>query len=195
MDFNRNKMLKDLATLHKNRTCVPLDVLETKYKEPWNKKCKQIAENFNIDLKNMMRLTNVPQILQADAESKKNAIDSIQKIVDEEKTSGHFKMITDALFEKCDLTEAENLACGFLIDRIYYEVYAPFWLKKIRITSNRTFMSDLLPGMVWVENAGIWWSESDHAFTIMLPPTEDAVTKEYDLKKKQFAKYLEQISK
>lgn len=195
MDFDRNKMLKDLATLHKNRVCVPLEVLKTKYKGPWNKKRKQIAANFNVNLKNMIKLTNVQQILQDDAENKQNIIDSIQRIIDAEKASGHFKMIEDALFERCDLIEAENLACGFLLDRIYYEVYAPFWLKKIRITSNRTFMSDFLPGMVWVENAGIWWSESDHAFTIMLPPTEDAVTKEYDLKKKQFAKYLEQISK
>ena len=89
---------------------------------------EEIRAQFEIYVKHLIMLGILktgPDLTGAKAES---MVDQIQKIIDEEKAAGHQKEVTHAVFEEFNLTNAENLACGYYTDRVKYEAYAPYWL-------------------------------------------------------------------
>ena len=118
---------------------------------------------------------------------------AIQKIIDEEKAAGHQKEVTRAVFEEFNLTKAENLACGYYTDRVKYEAYAPYWLEHIHQEPDEKITSDLLPGMTWHPEAGVWVFFSEPSFTLMMPPTQAEIDAQHKEDTERFKKYLKEV--
>lgn len=98
-----------------------------------------------------------------------------------------------AVFEEFNLTKAENLACGYYTDRVKYEAYAPYWLEHIHQEPDGKVTSDLLPGMTWHPEAGVWVSFSEPSFTLMMPPTQAGIDAQHKEDTERFKKYLKEV--
>lgn len=187
------KLNQDIATLRKNRENVPLELLKTKYKKPYAKLKEEIRAQFEIYMKHIIVLGILktgPDLTGAKA---KSMVDQIQKIIDEEKAAGHQKEVTHAVFEEFNLAKAENLACGYYTDRVKYEAYAPYWLEHIHQGPDGKVTSDLLPGMTWHPEAGVWVSFSEPSFTLMMPPTQAEIDAQHKEDTERFKKYLKEV--
>lgn len=192
-ELDLKKLSQDIATLRKNRENVPLELLKTKYKKPYAKLKEEIRAQFEIYMKHIIVLGILktgPDLTGAKAES---MVDQIQKIIDEEKAAGHQKEVTHAVFEEFNLAKAENLACGYYTDRVKYEAYAPYWLEHIHQEPDGKVTSDLLPGMTWHPEAGVWVSFSEPSFTLMMPPTQAEIDAQHKEDTERFKKYLKEV--
>lgn len=188
-ELDLKKLSQDIATLRKNRENVPLELLKTKYKKPYAKLKEEIRAQFEIYMKHIIVLGILktgPDLTGAKAES---MVNQIQKIIDEEKAAGHQKEVTHAVFEEFNLAKAENLACGYYTDRVKYEAYAPYWLEHIHQGPDGKVTSDLLPGMTWHPEAGVWVSFSEPSFTLMMPPTQAGIDAQHKEDTERFKKY------
>ena len=174
VELDLKKLNQDIATLRKNRENVPLELLKTKYKKPYAKLKEEIRAQFEIYVKPL------------------GGLEAMKKI-DEEKAAGHQKEITHAVFEEFNLTKAENLACGYYTDRVKYEAYAPYWLEHIHQEPDGKVTSDLLPGMTWHPEAGVWVSFSEPSFTLMMPPTQAGIDAQHKEDTERFKKYLKEV--
>ena len=193
VELDLKKLDQDIATLRKNRENVPLELLKTKYKKPYAKLKEEIRAQFEIYMKHLIMLGILktgPDLTGAKAQS---MVDQIQKIIDEEKAAGHQKEVTRAVFEEFNLTKAENLACGYYTDRVKYEAYAPYWLEHIHQEPDGKVTSDLLPGMTWHPEAGVWVSFSEPSFTLMMPPTQAGIDAQHKEDTERFKKYLKEV--
>ena len=179
MELDLKKLNQDIATLRKNRENVPLELLKTKYKKPYAKLKEEIRAQFEIYMKHIIVLESM--------------VNQIQKIIDEEKAAGHQKEVTHAVFEEFNLAKAENLACGYYTDRVKYEAYAPYWLEHIHQGPDGKVTSDLLPGMTWHPEAGVWVSFSEPSFTLMMPPTQAGIDAQHKEDTERFKKYLKEV--
>lgn len=192
-ELDLKKLSQDIATLRKNRENVPLELLKTKYKKPYAKLKEEIRAQFEIYMKHIIVLGILktgPDLTGAKA---KSMVDQIQKIIDEEKAAGHQKEVTHAVFEEFNLAKAENLACGYYTDRVKYEAYAPYWLEHIHQEPDGKVTSDLLPGMTWHPEAGVWVSFSEPSFTLMMPPTRAEIDAQHKEDTERFKKYLKEV--
>lgn len=192
-ELDLKKLSQDIATLRKNRENVPLELLKTKYKKPYAKLKEEIRARFEIYVKHLIMLGILktgPDLTGAKAQS---MVDQIQKIIDEEKAAGHQKEVTRAVFEEFNLAKAENLACGYYTDRVKYEIYAPYWLEHIHQEPDGKVTSDLLPGMTWHPEAGVWVSFSEPSFTLMMPPTRAEIDAQHKEDMERFKKYLKEV--
>ena len=172
---------------------MPLELLKTKYKKPYAKLKEEIRAQFEIYVKHLIMLGILktgPDLTGAKAQS---MVDQIQKIIDEEKAAGHQKEVTHAVFEEFNLAKAENLACGYYTDRVKYEAYAPYWLEHIHQEPDGKVTSDLLPGMTWHPEAGVWVSFSEPSFTLMMPPTRAEIDAQHKEDTERFKKYLKEV--
>lgn len=193
VELDLKKLNQDIATLRKNRENVPLELLKTKYKKPYAKLKEEIRSQFEIYVKHLIMLGILktgPDLTGAKAQS---MVDQIQKIIDEEKAAGHQKEVTHAVFEEFNLAKAENLACGYYTDRVKYEAYAPYWLEHIHQEPDGKVTSDLLPGMTWHPEAGVWVSFSEPSFTLMMPPTQAGIDAQHKEDTERFKKYLKEV--
>ena len=193
VELDLKKLNQDIATLRKNRENVPLELLKTKYKKPYAKLKEEIRAQFEIYVKHLIMLGILktgPDLTGAKAQS---MVDQIQKIIDEEKAAGHQKEVTHAVFEEFNLAKAENLACGYYTDRVKYEAYAPYWLEHIHQGPDGKVTSDLLPGMTWHPEAGVWVSFSEPSFTLMMPPTQAGIDAQHKEDTERFKKYLKEV--
>ena len=191
VELDLKKLNQDIATLRKNRENVPLELLKTKYKKPYAKLKEEIRAQFEIYMKHIIVLGILktgPDLTGAKAES---MVNQIQKIIDEEKAAGHQKEVTHAVFEEFNLAKAENLACGYYTDRVKYEAYAPYWLEHIHQEPDGKVTSDLLPGMTWHPEAGVWVSFSEPSFTLMMPPTQAEIDAQHKEDTERFKKIFE----
>ena len=53
--------------------------------------------------------------------------------------------------------------------------------------------SDLLPGMTWHPEAGVWVSFSEPSFTLMMPPTQAGIDAQHKEDTERFKKYLKEV--
>lgn len=78
-------------------------------------------------------------------------------------------------------------------DRVKYEIYAPYWLEHIHQEPDGKVTSDLLPGMTWHPEAGVWVSFSEPSFTLMMPPTQAGIDAQHKEDTERFKKYLKEV--
>lgn len=192
-ELDLKKLNQDIATLRKNRENVPLELLKTKYKKPYAKLKEEIRAQFEIYMKHIIVLGILKTGPDPTGAKARSMVDQIQKIIDEEKAAGHQKEVTRAVFEEFNLTKAENLACGYYTDRVKYEIYAPYWLEHIHQEPDGKVTSDLLPGMTWHPEAGVWVSFSEPSFTLMMPPTQAGIDAQHKEDTERFKKYLKEV--
>lgn len=193
MELDLKKLEQDIATLRKNRENVPLELLKTKYKKPYAKLKEEIRAQFEIYMKELSLLGILKIGPDMTPEEQKEMEAGIQKIIDEETAAGHLRECTKAVFEEFNLAKAENLACGYYTDRVKYEAYAPYWLEHIHQEPDGKVTSDLLPGMTWHPEAGVWVSFSEPSFTLMMPPTQAEIDAQHKEDAERFKKYLKEV--
>lgn len=193
MELDLKKLNQDIETLRKNRKNVPLELLKTKYKKPYAKLKEEIRAQFEIYMKHIIMLGILKTGPDLTGMKAKSMADQIQKVIDEEKEAGHQKEVTRAAFEEFNLVKAGNLACGYYTDRVKYEAYAPYWLERIHQESDGKVTSDLLPGMTWQPEAGVWVSILDPSFTLMMPPTQAEIDAQHKADTERFKKYLKEV--
>ena len=193
VELDLKKLEQDIATLRKNRENVPLELLKTKYKKPYAKLKEEIRAQFEIYMKELSLLGILKIGPDMTPEEQKEMEAGIQKIIDEETAAGHLRECAKAVFEEFDLKKAENLICGYFTERIKYEVYAPYWLEHIHQEPDGKVTSDLLPGMTWHPEAGVWVSFSEPSFTLMMPPTQAEIDAQHKEDAERFKKYLKEV--
>lgn len=193
MELDLKKLEQDIATLRKNRENVPLELLKTKYKKPYAKLKEEIRAQFEIYMKELSLLGILKIGPDMTPEEQKEMEAGIQKIIDEETAAGHLRECTKAVFYEFNLRKAENLACGYYTDRVKYEIYAPYWLEHIHQEPDGKVTSDLLPGMTWHPEAGVWVSFSEPSFTLMMPPTQAGIDAQHKEDTERFRKYLKEV--
>lgn len=193
MELDLKKLEQDIATLRKNRENVPLELLKTKYKKPYAKLKEEIRAQFEIYMKELSLLGILKIGPDMTPEEQKEMEAGIQKIIDEETAAGHLRECTKAVFYEFNLRKAENLACGYYADRVKYEIYAPYWLEHIHQEPDGKVTSDLLPGMTWHPEAGVWVSFSEPSFTLMMPPTQAEIDAQHKEDTERFEKYLKEV--
>lgn len=192
-ELDLKKLSQDIATLRKNRENVPLELLKTKYKKPYAKLKEEIRAQFEIYMKHLIMLGILKTGPDLTGTKAKSMADQIQKVIDEEKAAGHLEEITHAVFEEFNLVKAENLACGYYADRVKYEAYAPYWLEHIHQEPDGKITSDLLPGMTWQPESGVWVSFSKLSFTLMMAPTQAEIDAQHKEDTERFKKYLKEV--
>lgn len=70
---------------------------------------------------------------------------------------------------------------------------APYWLEHIHQEPDGKVTSDLLPGMTWHPEAGVWVSFSEPSFTLMMPPTQAGIDAQHKEDTERFKKYLKEV--
>ena len=68
-----------------------------------------------------------------------------------------------------------------------------YWLEHIHKEPDGKVTSDLLPGMTWHPEAGVWVSFSEPSFTLMMPPTQAGIDAQHKEDTERFKKYLKEV--
>lgn len=161
---------KNVDILRKNRENVPLAELKTKYANGYLQICEKIKEQTKSAISAL--ITDGMIILTADqAEELPKIVSEIQKIIDQETAAGTMKEISRLIFSKFDVDQAMDLAAEKLARPAFEKAYGPYFRKKCRLQEGR-YVCDLLPGMTWNEENGVWMAADGMSFTLMLPPIQ-----------------------
>ena len=83
VELDLKKLEQDIATLRKNRENVPLELLKTKYKKPYEKLKEEIRAQFEIYMKELSLLGILKIGSDMTPEEQKEMEAGIQKIIDE----------------------------------------------------------------------------------------------------------------
>jgi len=59
-------------------------------------------------------------------------------------------------------------------ERIFHEWYGPYWVAHCKVQPDGTIYNDIIK-MAWDDNLKMWVNPEEKSFTIMLPPTMDAI--------------------
>lgn len=122
-------------------------------------------------------------------------IDSIirraQMICDEEKRGGEFKRLGKILFTAYSVDEFLDASVR-LHDRIWFEAYAPYWISRCAWNEERKTWWNPIIKMWWVPKWNEWVSQEGDRWTVMLPPTEDLVQKQYQEEKASYERWARQ---
>lgn len=161
---------KNVDILRKNRENVPLAELKTKYANGYLQICEKIKEQTKSAISAL--ITDGMIILTADqTEELPKIVSEIQKIIDQETAAGTMKEISRLIFSKFDVDQAMDLAAEKLARPAFEKAYGPYFRGKCRLQEGR-YVCDLLPGMTWNEEYGVWTTADGMSFTLMLPPIQ-----------------------
>ena len=161
---------KNVDILRKNRENVPLAELKTKYAKGYLQICERIREQTKCAISAMITCGMV--VLKEDqTEETPKIIAEVQRIVDQETEAGTMKEISRLIFSEFDVDKAMDLAAEKLAIPAFEKAYGPYFKKKCRLQEGRC-VCDLLPGMTWSEEYGVWISDDGMSFTLMLPPIQ-----------------------
>lgn len=121
-------------------------------------------------------------------------IDSIirrsRMICEKEKRDGEFKRLGRILLTTYSVDEF--LDAGVRIhNRIWYEAYAPYWISRCVWNEERKTWWNPIIKMWWVPRWREWVSQEGDRWTVMLPPTEDLVRKQYQEDKANYEKWAQ----
>lgn len=161
---------KNVDILRKNRENVPLAELKTKYAKGYLQICEKIKEQTKREISAMIACGMI--ILEEDrTETMPKIIAEVQKIVDQETEAGTMKEISRLIFSEFDVDRAMDLAAEKLAIPAFEKAYSPYFREKCRLKEGK-YICDLLPGMTWNEEYGVWISDDRMSFTLMLPPIQ-----------------------
>ncbi|MFR5517274.1 MAG: hypothetical protein ACLTIW_09770 [Blautia sp.] len=175
MEFSWGDYLGDIKKLRKNKENVPIEILKTKYAEPYNELLEKIRRETE---KILFQFIFGGILMRKDEPEERDAfLRKAQAIIDEEKAAGTFREIARAVFEEYDADKALDIAAEKLHPRIWLEAYPEYWLKHCIIENDRPIWNDLIQ-MRWNSDLQIWESRDGTSVTIMLPPTAELIERE-----------------
>lgn len=165
MNFTMQEYLDNIKVLKRNKENVPKEILETKYAKPYNKLKETIRHQAEEVTKEV--ITSGMRIMKNDNQEAQKLVDNIQKIIDEKKEAR--KEIGRLIFKEFKAMEAMNLAAEKIGEPCWEEAYAPYFRSKCH-SQDGIITCDLLPGMKWNEECGVWISDDNRSFTLMMSP-------------------------
>lgn len=161
---------KNVDILRKNRENVPLAELKTKYANGYLQICEKIKEQTKSAISALIADGMI--ILEADrVEELPKIVSEVKKIIDQETAAGTIKEISRLIFSEFNVDKAMDLAAEKLARPAFEKAYGPYFRKKCRLQEGR-YVCDLLPGMAWNEEYGVWMTADGMSFTLMLPPIQ-----------------------
>lgn len=170
-------LVENIEKLRKNKENVPLQDLKTKFAKPYRdlicKIQKESEEILKICIFAGCRFGSEKEVTES------GFLEASQKIIDEEKARGTFRKISREIFEAYDMQEAIRITADRVGTRIWYEAYPKIWLLHTHKVGF-TYQNDLI-GMEWNGTDKLWQKEEKGvvSWTIMLPPTEEEIEKDY----------------
>lgn len=175
MEFSWGDYLGDIKKLRKNKENVPIEILKTKYAEPYNELLEKIRRETE---KILFQFLFGGILMRKDEPEERDAFfRKAQAIIDEERAAGTFREIARAVFEEYDADKALDIAAEKLHPRIWLEAYPEYWLEYCIIENDRPIWNDLIQ-MRWNSDLQIWESRDGTSVTIMLPPTAELIERE-----------------
>lgn len=162
-----------LRKLRINREKVPLQVLQTKYKEPYRQLLQEIKKLSEEILKSFV-FGGMKFDLENESELKE-FISAAQAVIDQEEEVGTFQEISQAVFQEYDAEKMLDIAARKILWRVWYEAYAPYWIKHCILQCDGNVIWNDLIKMKWDAGSGVWTSMDGESFTLMLPPTRELI--------------------
>ena len=131
------------------------------------------------------------RLLKSDTEkTKSECIDRVKAAIDREVEAGTMKKASRVLFTTYSIEKFLEALLPIHY-RVWYEGYAPYWCQHCRPykgpgMSGRplTYWNDLI-GMGWNSEYSLWEKEKEICWTLMLPPTMELVSREYQQEKER----------
>ena len=191
-----DEMMADFEKYKKNREKVPLEILKTKYKKPYEALEAKLAKELQWYVNEIafLGIYDIGKDLKDDGLKKWGQ--EIARIYKEEEDAGLPKILGTAVFKHMDLREFENYVCYTLTHRIRYEVYAPYWLEHCKTDGGIT-TNDLI-GMTWDPEAHVWekaLEDGRYTWATKLPPTKEEIEKERMMDLENYETWKKEIGK
>ena len=175
MEFSWEDYLEDIKKLRKNKEGVPIEILKTKYAQPYNELLEKIRRETE---KILFQFLFGGILIRKDEPEERDAFfRRAQAVIDEERAAGTFREIAKAVFDEYDAEKAIGVAAEKLHPRIWLEAYPEYWLKHCVTENDRSIWNNLIQ-MRWNSDLQVWESENGASVMLMLPPTEELIEKE-----------------